>query len=1686
MGRESSEYVEIDGWLSLHGGPGLARLTKGELSARALRLYVLNVPVARALRPPARPTSTLLHTSATSPHPAISSHPPSPEAVAHNLLFSTLLPPTNYKAEVLTVDCAVLLAKTRAYLELIPSLSPAPPRADLLRRAAVLVESVLAFTSLLSDAVVAELLALCGVLPSLDPAGSASLSESTTGEATKNVTPSLAPRTPQVGTPLQPQSTPQTTPSTTGALQIALTSALPSVLPQSPSTIPSVSPTASVRLESPPNNPDSTPNPKESPTFSPLFPSSPNFAGESAAQVAAQLTTLVRSTVEHAAAAWRQALASTGARSQYDHALEELSTPLSTLPQQLLSSPEFVSVFVDQLALFHRQLWATWSPLNDPALLFHRAYTCHAWKANPLVFDSDYPHFVATAAAASILEPGLDDAARSRSLAAWIRGAHRMHASGDIVGWSAIVQILFTPPLLRLDAWRLLDADLLARFAHEWSFKAFEMYKRAREPFLAKRSFRVDSEDVGKLYAKGHCVPYFGDAIVTEQLENISVEDTQTKLARIATRMEGWNAYFSKVEDEVQPETSPSSIASFQRLFARWARPGERPDLLTQSLLVRPRALGAYLPHFYTQPLPLTQGGLLPILFVDALPSFRLYPRATLLMVNQPKQSSRPKAALRRSSSFPPSAYPLTTGVSELDSGACDRLERAASAHVLARVVRDLLNVGTETIDTRADLVFKSFADDTSRSKRHSSSIVESFGTVADGQLVVVKSASLLRLVDVLVLGAGVFGSELRIDAQLHLATLLATFRTMCSPAEMLDMLHLRVRGARQVARQLATDSIPLQLWQVADPHLPADELAIRVVSVVMQMLQKWIAECFFDFQDDSGVLEQGRALLYTVLGEVSAHGYPEGLEARARQLLHAFARSQFSVRVGPLPPSWHKLLARAEPPPVALAAPPTPRHDKPEDVRACNMFIDELNVIVQDAFSRIALTDWMRLLEALEVQTATPTGLFSYSPQSSEDVVVEDVYSWLSTLCAPAGAPIPGARVLDQLPEPITALIKLHFGLVAYFTRLIADPKTGTHARLARMVFLLKTLGALRARMRFFDLIPDEETSKRQHVPSFLERALAAAVLRPESRAFAALWLTAGQEIARYFPPEDESSFVPNAKIIFVPAVPTERGEPVVPCIGWIVERLLEIICCVPNTSVEHPHLINFDKRRFGFNLIQNICQEFQTATPITAPEQIITKYLCLFGEAAQTASVPTLFDRKALRESVQREGRARAKVFVDVVQQEAEKNALETRQFEKLEKQGPQKNTHTFYRSHGSESSTSLYSRRFSILGPPQNSDQISIADSTKLSSPGSSSSRRGSGTPKKSRFGGFLKAVRPLSVLGNSASSVHISSPSNMSSSPSQTGIAGLGDRGERHSQRPPGSLGSQTSQTLSDSQDAWEPDDSIVLDNLASRLDVIPDDLKLYTTVETENITSVEITEPGGTVLSITYRGQGPKPETLTLRASNADTAREWVAVAHRVVRAVHMGSTRVFGVELDVVCAREHSIVPHCLEALLTQVEERGLDEVGVYRISGSMASVNALKQLFDQGAAELSAEDPRWADINTVAGCIKLYLRELPQSILTPDLLPEFLECSSAQGVDVPRLQGVIAKLPVVNYAVLKRLVSHLKLVVDHSAVNKMNMQNIAIVFSINFLPPMAVSLMGSMQQIVSAMIIEKDSLFKK
>ena len=107
----------------------------------------------------------------------------------------------------------------------------------------------------------------------------------------------------------------------------------------------------------------------------------------------------------------------------------------------------------------------------------------------------------------------------------------------------------------------------------------------------------------------------------------------------------------------------------------------------------------------------------------------------------------------------------------------------------------------------------------------------------------------------------------------------------------------------------------------------------------------------------------------------------------------------------------------------------------------------------------------------------------------------------------------------------------------------------------------------------------------------------------------------------------------------------------------------------------------------------------------------------------------------------------------------------------------------------------------------------------------------------------------------------------------------------------------------------------------------------------------------------------------------------------------------------------------------------------GLAEVGIYRVPGSVSSVKALRMALDTGQ-NVDLKSPKWMDINAVAGTFKLWLRELPEPLLTFSLYQTFVDSlrTVPESDQVDYVSTLLRRLPQPNYILAKRLFNHLKL----------------------------------------------------
>nr|XP_033781127.1 GEM-interacting protein isoform X2 [Geotrypetes seraphini] len=181
-----------------------------------------------------------------------------------------------------------------------------------------------------------------------------------------------------------------------------------------------------------------------------------------------------------------------------------------------------------------------------------------------------------------------------------------------------------------------------------------------------------------------------------------------------------------------------------------------------------------------------------------------------------------------------------------------------------------------------------------------------------------------------------------------------------------------------------------------------------------------------------------------------------------------------------------------------------------------------------------------------------------------------------------------------------------------------------------------------------------------------------------------------------------------------------------------------------------------------------------------------------------------------------------------------------------------------------------------------------------------------------------------------------------------------------------------------------------------------------------------------------------------------------------------------GRVPVFGVDFSQVSRDFPEQVPFLVAKCTAEIESRALGVQGIYRISGAKARVEKLCQAFENGRdlVELSETSPH--DITTV---LKLFLKQLPESVVSSLLYHElimFAKDLQRSGEDTPDdperkesvsssvqgMQNILCKLPASNYNTIRHIIAHLYRVAGKYMENKMNPNNLGIIFGPTLVRP--------------------------
>ncbi|KFV61474.1 Protein FAM13A, partial [Dryobates pubescens] len=143
-------------------------------------------------------------------------------------------------------------------------------------------------------------------------------------------------------------------------------------------------------------------------------------------------------------------------------------------------------------------------------------------------------------------------------------------------------------------------------------------------------------------------------------------------------------------------------------------------------------------------------------------------------------------------------------------------------------------------------------------------------------------------------------------------------------------------------------------------------------------------------------------------------------------------------------------------------------------------------------------------------------------------------------------------------------------------------------------------------------------------------------------------------------------------------------------------------------------------------------------------------------------------------------------------------------------------------------------------------------------------------------------------------------------------------------------------------------------------------------------------------------------------------------------------------------------------IPIVVWNIVEYLTQHGMTQEGLFRVNGSMKMVEQLRLQYERGEEVELGKD---GDVYSAASLLKLFLRELPDGIITSALHPRFIQLYQDTRNDMQKesnLKELLQELPDAHYCLLKYLCQFLIKVAEHHVENRMNLCNLATVFGPN------------------------------
>uniref|UniRef100_UPI003AABAD0E N-chimaerin isoform X2 n=1 Tax=Centroberyx gerrardi TaxID=166262 RepID=UPI003AABAD0E len=196
--------------------------------------------------------------------------------------------------------------------------------------------------------------------------------------------------------------------------------------------------------------------------------------------------------------------------------------------------------------------------------------------------------------------------------------------------------------------------------------------------------------------------------------------------------------------------------------------------------------------------------------------------------------------------------------------------------------------------------------------------------------------------------------------------------------------------------------------------------------------------------------------------------------------------------------------------------------------------------------------------------------------------------------------------------------------------------------------------------------------------------------------------------------------------------------------------------------------------------------------------------------------------------------------------------------------------------------------------------------------------------------------------------------------------------------------------------------------------------------------------------------------------------------------------------KVYSCDLTTLVKAHNIKRPMVVDMCIQEIEARGLQSEGLYRISGFSELIEDVKLTFDRDGEKADISSNVYEDINIITGALKLYFRELPIPLITYDAYPRVIEAAKIADPDkrLESLHEALKLLPPAHTETLRYLMAHLKRVTQCEKDNLMSSENLGIVFGPTLMRAPELDAMTALNDIryqrlvVETLITNEDVLF--